>query len=457
MSRSDRLLGQTNRLAARQPKNLPIETLAASVVSALLAVPSPLSASLTWGGVITLMLAPVAFRTLWGDRRGRWLVITLLSLVPSGLLVAEISLLQDPDRTFNTRFFLYEAALPAGFLAGLTGAYWGIVRLGLQRFLLIFFATLLLVAPLSSPNLHENPWKYGLALPVSILSFLLLARGRLLLGLVIAPILVTVSIAADFRTWIALLAPATLLAVAAPIRLSRPSASKVARLGFITMTSGAVASWLVIEAASSGLLGTYLENRTRVQLDAANGNLLLGGRPEWAAAMALWREYPLGLGIGVAPSRADYWLAIQSMPLNSLAQQELSGVAADFRMGLTSFHSTLWTFWGIYGPAGFLCAALALIFAAKATLVGPSVLSNINLRASVTLLMLACVWDILFSPPVVSQLAVALAAALHLLASPNPTKDSTSAKKPPDQHHHDHVKRSCRPSVHGSDRRSPNL
>lgn len=399
-----------------QSLDLSIETITAGVLAALIAVPSPFSVSLSLGGAASIALIPVTFPPLWHNSRGRLLLIAVLAFVPTGLLVAQISLLKDSSRTFSMGVFLYQAALPVGLLATVVGAYWCITKLGLQRFLLLSFAGLLAAAQFTYRE--ANPWKYGLALPVSMLVILVFARSRALLCLVVTPLLAAVSIAAEFRSWIAILAIATLL-VALPRSSQKPtSTSRIAWLGFVVMMVGGATAWLITRAATAGLLGEYLERRTNSQLQASNGNLLLGGRPEWGAAIALWRENPLGIGIGVAPSYDDYWLAILSMPLVSRGLQEISTVAESFQQGVVNFHSTFWTFWGVYGVAGLASCILALAYFAHASMLAGAKLGT-NVQAAVVLLMLSSIWDLLFSPTVIAQLAIALATALHIFVDPN--------------------------------------
>lgn len=381
----------------------------------LFAVPSGVSTSMSLGGAIALLLAPVTFPPLWRNTRGRWLIVALVALVPSGWLVAQGSLLQDQGRTFSAKFFLFEAALPVGLTASVIGAYWCITKLGLQRSLVLFFAGLLIAAPVFYERLQDNAWKYGLALPVSMLVILFLARSRPLLVLVITPLLAAVSIASDFRAWIAFLAIAAMLAVLAGSQRKRPSASRIASFGLITVFASTIVAWLITQAATAGMLGAYLEQRTREQLEGSGGNLILGGRPEWGAAIALWRQNPLGMGIGVTPSSDDYWLAVRSMPFSTRAQQDISTVAASFQQGLINFHSTFWTFWGVYGAAGVLFAVLTLAYTSHAAMVASATLKSVGLRAAVILLMLSTIWDVLFSPMVVPHLAIAIAAALHIL------------------------------------------
>ena len=397
--------------------NISMETFVATVMAGLIAVPSPISVSLTLGGAISLALAPVTFPALWHNSRGRRLLIVALALVPVGWLTAQASLLQDTGRTFGVRIFLYEAALPVGLSASVVGAYWCITKLGLQRFLLL--AAIGLLATESLTYNPHNPWKYGLALPISVLAILLFARNRLILGLVIAPLLIAVTIAADYRSFTAILCIAWVLAIFARTRGTLPSGSKVASLAFVSVAAVVVVAQLIIQASTAGLLGEYLEKRTTDQLEVSNGNLILGGRAEWGGGIALLRENPFGIGIGVGPSSDDYWLVIRNMPYSSQGLQEISGVAKYFHQGQVELHSTFLTFWAVYGIAGVLFSILVLTYVGHATLVSLLTLGRPNLRAAVALLMLTAFWDILFSPTLVATLAISLAAAIYILGKPN--------------------------------------
>jgi hypothetical protein len=418
----------------RHQHGLSIDTVAAGILALLIAVPSPISASLTIGGALGLLLTPVTFPAVWRNTRGRWLLIATLALAPMGWFVAQTSLLKDNGRTFNIQIFLYQAALPVGLLASIVGGYWCISRLGLQRFLLLAFAGLLVAGPFSFSQ--DNPWKYGLALPMSMLAILIIARNRLLLTLVVTT-LAAVSIAASFRSWTAILGVTAALAVFARSRLAKSSASRVASLGLVALAAVPLVAWLVVQASTAGLLGEYLEERTNKQLMVSDGNLLLGGRPEWGAAIALFRENPLGIGIGVTPSSEDYWLAIRSMPLGSQGLQDISNVAKSFLQGQVNFHSTFWTFWAVYGVAGIVFSVLALAYFAHAAALSVAKLQRLNERAAVVLLMLSSAWDILFSPiTLAAQLAIALATALHVFDDPDvapiPTEDSKYETSPAD-------------------------
>lgn len=429
---------------AWRPKHITgawVDDVAAGLLAMLIAIPSPISANLTVGGAISLALAPVTFPAIWRNARGRWLMITILTLVPTGWLVAQNALLQDKGRSFSTGLFLYQTALTVGLVASVAGAYWCITKLGLQRFLLLSFAGLLAAA--LSAYQPVNPWKYGLALPITMLALLLLARNRLLLGLIVAPFLAAVSVAADYRSWTAFLAIASVIVVFVRSNWKPPSGSRVASLGFVVVAAAGLVAVAVTQASTAGLLGEYLKQRTAEQLEASNGNLLLGGRPEWGAAIALWRENPLGIGVGVTPSFEDFWLAIRSMPLGSRGLQEISNVAKSFQQGQLNFHSTFWTFWGVYGFAGVVFSILVLLYFAHATMMTAAKLTQPNVRAAVALLMLSSIWDTLFSPTITAQLAIALATALQILSGPTiapiRSKDSEDEEIPADQRDHNHA------------------
>jgi hypothetical protein len=397
---------------------LSMETIAAGILAALMTVPSPLSVSLSIGAALSLALIPVTVPTLWRTTEGRGLVIALLALVPVGWLTAQPSLLEDNGRAFSIQLFLYQAALPVGLFATVVGAYWCVNELGLQRFLFLSLTGLLATASLTLDS--ANPWKYGLALPVSMLVILSFGRNRLLLGLVVTPLIVAVSIAADFRSWVAFVGIAMALVILAPAGNTRPSASAFASRGIVTVAGVLAIGALVTQASTAGLLGETLARRTNRQLDAAGGNLILGGRPEWGAGFALWRENPFGIGIGVTPSSNDYWLAIRNMPFTTRGLQELSTVADNFRQGLFDLHSTFMTFWCIYGIAGVGFCVLALYLLVKATVFTSAVtLARPNVQAAVALLMLATAWDVLFSPTNPGRLGIALAVALYISSKPN--------------------------------------
>jgi hypothetical protein len=409
------------------------DTLLGSIFALAIAVPSPVSVSLSIGSLIALAILPVTLRTLWLSTRGKWLLITILGLVPSGWLTAQGSLLRDTGRTFDTRWFLYESAIPLGLAASIVGAHWCIAKLGLERFLQLSMTGLLLAVPLTDHRVEDNLWKYSLAIPISILSILFLAKSQLLLGLIVVPALAVVAISAEYRSWIALLVLTTLLTILPGHRLPRPSVlpgnrqprpstSRLTLIGIATIAATIIISWLSVRMATGGALGSVVQERTLRQLEVSDGNLLFGARPGWNAAITLWQQDPLGIGIGVAPSANDYWLAEQSMPPH-VSRQDPSFFLNLFIQGKVDFHSTLWTFWGTYGVVGALFAVFALVYCTYAIVVSITAKRKTHLQAAIVLLLLSSTWDILFSPTNVTVLAIGLATAIHIIDRSDPRID----------------------------------
>lgn len=397
----------------------PADTLVAGVLALVIGVPSPISVSLSVGSLIALMLLPVTLHTLWGSRLGRWLLITTLGLVPSGWLTAQASLLRDTGRTFDMKWFLYESAMPLGLAASIVGAHWCITKLGLERFLQLSLTGVLAAVPLIEHKYEDNLWKYSLAIPISILSMLFFAKGRLILALIVLPVLTLVSIAAEYRSWTVFLLLATMLTVLPGHRLTRPSALRLTLLGLTTITATIFISRLGIKMATDGTLGSNLRDRTFRQLELSNGNLLLAARPGWSAAINFWQRDPLGIGIGVAPSSKDYWLAVHSMP-QGVSAQDPSFILYHFIQGKIEFHSLFWTYWGIYGIVGALFALLALFYCSYAMIVSAASTRKTHLRAAFILLMLSTAWDILFSPTSVALLSIGLATSIHIIERSDP-------------------------------------
>lgn len=148
------------------------------------------------------------------------------------------------------------------------------------------------------------------------------------------------------------------------------------------------------------------------------------------------------MGLGVAPSSDDYWLAIRSMPLGSKAAEN-SVVASYFRQGQVNFHSTFWTFWGVYGVAGVLFAVLALIYFARGAMVATQEIRSVALRTSALLIMLGSMWDVLFEShcshptwPLLSRRPYPYAATRIW----HPIRMKEHERIPADQRHHHHAK-----------------
>ena len=154
--------------------------------------------------------------------------------------------------------------------------------------------------------------------------------------------------------------------------------------------------------------------RSEAQI-ASTGSILLGGRPEIGAAVALLREYLGGLGLGTLPTFGDVYIAKGGMyavnydPNNGYVENYMFGS----RIEVHSVLGDLWLRFGVFGMA----TAVALLLIA---LVGALALIARN-RASALVVFLAVQtsWETMFSP-MYTTAAQILTLAVGLLAVVGP-------------------------------------
>ncbi|MFU8945156.1 hypothetical protein ACLRGF_00315 [Mycetocola zhadangensis] len=382
----------------------------AIAVSVLLSVRTPYSANISFGVALAIIAFPVTLRPWLSSRSG--LVVTILAglALVSGLILIDNGLSSDPGRYFNSGMAVYQASILVGLVLAAATARWAIAVLGLNRFLILWASGLVVSAPFLSDGFAENPWKYGLALPVSVLVFSLVSRGGFVLNLTALATLVLVSTVFSYRSWIQVLVAGAIVIYVLRSAREKPGKPRRSRVlvGFALGGSVMAFAWLLSVLASEGVLGEAVQRRTVEQASVA-GNLLLGARPEWAAAWSLAGRYPLGLGMGVSPSSADWSTAVRAMPFSNSALQDTGTVSGYFRSGEVAFHSVLWTFWGTYGVLGFVLVVVVIVLIGRALLSLDSLPLSTPLMSAVAVLMIGAAWDLLFSPLALTSLAVTLA------------------------------------------------
>lgn len=125
----------------------------------------------------------------------------------------------------------------------------------------------------------------------------------------------------------------------------------------------------------SGLLGSGLAARTQAQVTSGGGSLLLGGRPELTASVALFQHRPLGYGLGVVPNRDDVVLAKDAMARVGISAQ--NGYVDKYMFGgHIELHSVLADAWASMGWGG-----IALVLGVVVLLVN-ALLTRLALRSA---------------------------------------------------------------------------
>ena len=212
----------------------------------------------------------------------------------------------------------------------------------------------------SDTNLFDtNPWKFGYALPVTVIALAIAAHLGRRYELAVLAVLTVVAALNDFRSAFGLLLLAALLvfaqlAIVRPHRRPSPAAvlAGLAALGVIVFQLGQA---LILD----GYLGVATQTRSLEQL-RVSGSLILGGRPELAATVALMEHHPWGFGSGSIPTATDVLVAKEGMA--SIGYQPDNGYVERFMFGgHVELHSVFGDLWAQSGVLGLLLVSVMLL------------------------------------------------------------------------------------------------
>ncbi|MEV7767985.1 hypothetical protein [Microbacterium sp. NPDC086615] len=224
-------------------------------------------------------------------------------------------------------------------------------------------------------------------------------------------LLAIVSVVSGYRSWALGLLLAAVLCVALP-RVDRIRRTSTASKFMLFAAIAAGSAWLVFELVLGGLFGEPVRERTELQLRWGDGNIVLGGRSEWGAALAGFIYRPLGFGSGVGPAAID-WAPIISGQRVPDGLKDYTTVAQYMTAGRIEFHSTFWNFWSHYGLVGMVLIAYAGWMLIRSSIGSASVANPTSIV--VVVLMVEILWNLLFSPTVIVTLGVAMGVALFKL------------------------------------------
>jgi hypothetical protein len=239
----------------------------------------------------------------------------------------------------------------------------------------------------------ENPWKYGFALPVAVVSLGLAWAWRsqkltffLLLGLALA------SAVNDSRSAFALLVMTALLLLWS----MRPRTGVDGRwVGSLLLL--VVAFFGVYKLAEAAILNGYLgqttQSRTEQQLQG-NPSLFLASRPEFGATVALMKQDPVGFGLGAQPTPTDIETAKNGMA--ALGHPVDENYVEHYMFGSRfELHSTTGDLWARSGFVGLVLVGSVLVFAVRGV---AQEVSRSWPRALLILLGLQVMRDVIASP-----------------------------------------------------------
>lgn len=405
------------------------EVLLAALIALTLTLRTPAASWLTFGAVLGLIAFPVVLHR-FVVKPARAILIFVVLAAASGVGLAYLSTWEDKSRTINRDFFLFDLGSLVGLVLISLAGLWSVEQLGLRRFATLWAIGYLPVAITSTPLWSVNPWKFALAFPVTILALAVFAHSGRSVYVALAA-LAAISVVAGYRSWALGLLLAGLLCLVLPRSRAIRKLSVFSKF-IVFGTLAAFSGWLVFELVLGGLFGESVRDRTILQLQWGEGNIVLGGRSEWGAALAGLEYNPLGFGAGVAPSAADWGPIIDGQRVPE-GLKDVTTVAQYMSAGRIEFHSTLWNFWSHYGLAGLLLIAIIAVTLVLAAIQAGSTRKPSSLIAVV--LSVQVLWNLLFSPTVIVTLGVALAIALWIkregASSPSLTLAETEPRRSP--------------------------
>jgi hypothetical protein len=383
-----------------------VRTLAAVAVVCL-GARYTLPQGLQLGYVVALVLLPVWWVAL---RRRRWGVTTVvlgLSAAAAGTWLGEAN---AADHVVAASSAVPMTITLVGTLLGAGLLVWGQEVLGLDRVVLWYGVGLALAFSPTTTLFASNPWKFGFALPVTVIVLALASRLGRPWELGALAVLTVVAALNDFRSAFGLLLLATLLVFGQMVasrrgrRLSPPAV--LVGLGALGLSVFQLGQALIID----GYLGAETQARSVEQL-RASGSLVLGGRPELAATFALMRHHPWGFGVGSVPTAEDVQVAKEGMA--SIGYQPNNGYVERFMFGghfeLHSVFGDLWAQSGIVGLA-FVAVLLGVLVVGVVRQLAHGTASGILLFAAAQ-----SVWNLFFAPFYSSVPFLVIALALSLV------------------------------------------
>lgn len=367
---------------------------------------------LTMGVILFLLFLPVSGKGLYGGPGShvirRLSLLIILCCVAGFVVTIHATQFQD-GHDFVFQRAVYEVMTLLQIIVTTALVFWAARFWSLSSILLLWASGAVIDAMINNPLISVNPWKYGLAIPcsVALLSFF---RGRASLQVAAFISLLLISQFFAYRSFLLILVVAALayLTIRGKRRAMRSIRVAIAAIGAATLGG------LLYLAAFTGQLGSPIQDRTLRQLEWGGGNLLLGGRTEWGAALALFQAQPMGLGIGVTPAVSDWSIAFSGLRMPETLKQ-YSVVGLSFDSGTIEFHSVFWNFWSQFGIVGMILA-IWIILQCLVGIVNVSLEPNDNVPErfprvpglNVVVLLVAVVWAILFSPFEFGLLGLAL-------------------------------------------------
>jgi hypothetical protein len=366
---------------------------------------------LTVGDLVAIAMIPIWFPVTRRYVGARLLLFLGLLTVPAGLVLSSLNAANHQvlkGEIATSTIVMFSLLFSVGFML------WAREKLTEGGLIATFGLGLIFGLSTDTALFSTNPWKFGYALPVTIFVLGLMAMlRRRELELTTVIILCIVSSLTDARSAFAiLLLTAALLAwqMRPQVRTRRGSAFRaVIGLGVAAIAVYNLGQALILD----GFLGAETQQRTAQQI-AESGNLILGGRPEIMATLALMYNHPLGFGSGTIPNYDD--ITIAKTGLSKINYDPNNGYVENWMFGHGyALHSMFGDLWATYGFVGLAFAGFVFVVVLRRlgqTLVARSASAVLLYASALTL------WNVFFAPFYSGLKMLTLVFALGLLRRP---------------------------------------
>lgn len=394
--------------AVDRPTGQPLRMLLAASVIAVLGIRLNLAAGLTVGFAAAVVSAPWWFPSLRRYRYAPLLAgLTALALL-TGLWFAEWS---DQERQTDTSVTIASTVLVIGIAASVGAVLWARTYFSPGTVAVLYGIGMTVNMLLNDSRLNDNPWKAAYAMPITVISLGLCEVFRTRLGtVVVTASLALISAVNDSRSLFSILSLVLLITVWRLIPRNRSTPLTRARsifgIGVLLVGMYVVGSSL----ATEGLLGAETQQRSLAQVQTS-GSLILGGRPELGATVALFQYRPFGFGLGAVPSSQD--IAVAKTGMAALNYRPNNGYVERYMFGTTfELHSTVADAWALMGLAGLLLALVVLVVLINSF---SHLLAAPDAAGLRLLVFVFTLWNALFSPLYSAVPTLVLALGLLLL------------------------------------------
>lgn len=338
---------------------------------------------------LALLLLPILYTELSIHRWSRWLVLLMGAAYLTGVLTAVLL----PSRLGTPGTLPEQAGLVAWLFAMVavpTLGLWAGRHFTLHTALFLV-ASGAIISSFLRTSLPE--WKGDLGVAVVVCLLVLATRLPLIVSRTVLVFAIVMGAYNDARSMavIAIMAfAATFMTAKSRTWIIQNRRKSIA----LVIASIALLGLLMSAAMTSGLFGSEIQRRT-VEQTQGGRSIISGGRTEWAASLALFRQNPFGFGIDTTPSGA-----LQRDALNYVHEVGGADTASYYRIWVfgdrTDLHSILAGMWFHFGVGGI---ALAVLIAALLASAIPLAVGRILQNGVAPLYaIMHGGWDLFFSP-----------------------------------------------------------